>query len=350
MNIAIVGAGLGGLTCARVLQQHGRRVTVLEAEPSPESRSQGGTLDMHPDTGQEALRTAGLSEAFHELARPEGQQWRRFDPDGSLVDDQFPDDDRPEIDRGQLRRLLLDSLTEGTVRWGSAVTEVEPGRVRFADGVNEEFDLVIGADGAWSRVRTAVTGAVPEFSGVTFVEAWFDDCDRRHPELARMVGDGTMMAKGGGRGLAAQRNSNGHVRVYAMLRGALDLDFTDTEAVREHLLGLFDGWGENLRDLLRGNDGPFAHRPLHVLPVPHTWETVQGLTLLGDAAHLMPPLGVGANLAMLDGAQLATALATEPDPVRAYESVMLPRAVAHAEATKEGLETLLDDGVIDLTS
>ncbi|WP_342593434.1 FAD-dependent oxidoreductase [Streptomyces inhibens] len=97
--------------------------------------------------------------------------------------------------------------------------------------------------------------------------------------------------------------------------------------MRTHLLKTLDGWGERLLHLLRYNDGGFINRPLFALPVPHTWEHVPGITLLGDAAHLMPPLGLGANLAMLDGTELATALVTEPDvddAVRAYESIMLP--------------------------
>lgn len=347
MNIAIVGAGLGGLACARVLQLHGRDVTVFEGEPSAGARSQGGTLDVHADSGQVALRTAGLLDRFRALSRPEGQEWRTLAPDGTLVGHDWPDDDRPEIDRGQLRGLFLEALEEGTVRWGHGVVAVEPpGRVVFEDGTSRDFDLVVGADGAWSRVRAAVTGAVPEYTGVTFVEAWFDDSDRRHPEIARLVGNGTMVAKEPGKGLFAQRNSNGHIRVYAALRVPehLGLDFAGTEGVRAWLLGLYDGWSETLRDLLRDNDGPFVHRPIHALPVPHVWDPTPGLTLVGDAAHLMPPLGVGANLAMQDGAELAMALVGEPtveEAVRAYESVMLPRSVELARQCKEGLGHLL---------
>ncbi|MFI6597972.1 FAD-dependent oxidoreductase [Nonomuraea sp. NPDC050536] len=352
MNIAIVGAGLGGLACARILQMGGRSVTVFEGEPSPGARSQGGTLDVHADSGQVALRTAGLLDRFRALSRPEGQEWRTLTPDGTVVGHDWPDDDRPEIDRGQLRGLFLEALAEGTVRWGRGVAAVAPpGRVVFEDGTSQDFDLVVGADGAWSRVRAAVTGAVPEYTGVTFVEAWFDDTDRRHPRIAHLVGNGTMVAKVPGKGLFAQRNSNGHIRVYAAVRAPENpgLDFDDAEGVRAHLLRLYDGWSENLRDLLRDNDGPFIHRPLYALPVPHVWRDVPGFTLVGDAAHLMPPLGLGANLAMLDGAELATALVTEPTveaAVRAYESVMMPRSVEAAKACKEGLDHLLPaDGV-----
>ncbi|MFH9352410.1 FAD-dependent oxidoreductase [Kitasatospora sp. NPDC017646] len=364
-RIAIVGAGLGGLTCARVLQRHGRRVAVFEREAGADARPQGGTLDLHADTGQAALRSAGLLERFHALARPEGDQWRVLDPataeplaafGAHAAAEADPDTGaRPEIDRGQLRGLLLNSLAEGTVRWDHAVSAAVPladgtCRLRFADGTTEDFGLVIGADGAWSRVRPALSAAVPRYTGVTFFETGFDHCDTRHPGLARLVGHGSMLAKGAGRTLVAQRNSNHHIRAYIALRTpqawhtAAGVDPEDQRAVRAHLLDLFDGWDESLRYLLRGGDHGFTSRPLFVLPAPHTWQHVPGLTLLGDAAHLMPPAGLGANLAMLDGADLAHALVTEDvvdDAVRTYERLMLPRSTHAATGSAHALDHLV---------
>lgn len=355
-RIAVVGAGLGGLALARILQLHGRSVTVFEREEATGARPQGGSLDIHGGTGQVALRAAGLLDRFRALARPEDQVWRVVDPVTAAV---LPlsgpehDDDSPEIDRGQLRGLFLDSLTEGTVRWGCAVTGATPlgdgsWRLHLDDGSTEDADLVVGADGAWSRIRPALSDATPGYTGVTLVETGLDDCDTRHPALARMVGNGTVVATAAGKALLAQRNSNGHFRVYATLRAPLNwqvtagVDLDDAAAVRAHLLKTFDGWNENLLDLLRHHDGGFVNRPLFVLPVPHTWEHVPGITLLGDAAHLMPPVGLGANLAMLDGSDLAQALLTESgidDAVRAYEDLMLPRS-ARAAADCAGV---LDD-------
>lgn len=357
-RIAIVGAGLGGLTCARVLQQHGRSVTVFEREASADARPQGGTLDMHPDTGQAALRSAGLLDRFHALARPEGDEWRVLDPATAALLKQQPPaaaDGGPEIDRGQLRGLLLDSITKGTVRWDRAVSGVTPlpdgtCRLHFGDGTAEDFDLVVGADGAWSRVRPALSQAAPGYTGVTFVETGFDHCDTRHPDLARLVGNGSMLAKGAGRSLVAQRNSNGHIRAYIAVRVPEDwhlaagIDLGDQQAVRTHLLRMFDGWDESLRYILRNSDSGFINRSLFVLPAPHTWEHVPGVTLLGDAAHLMPPVGLGANLAMLDGSDLAHALVTESsvdDAVRAYESTMLPRSIEAAKGSAQGLDHLV---------
>jgi 2-polyprenyl-6-methoxyphenol hydroxylase-like FAD-dependent oxidoreductase len=349
-RIAIAGAGLGGLACARVLQLHGLDVTVFEQEPSAGARPQGGTLDMHADTGQAALRTAGLHERFRELARPEGQQMRALDAHtAAVVHDEIPaegDEARPEIDRGQLRGILLDSLSPGTVRWGRPVAEVTAaGRLTFADGVTEDYDLVVGADGAWSRVRRALTGVSAEYSGVTFVEFGLDDADRRHPDLAAMTGQGTMMARAGGQALFAQRNSNGHIRCYAIFYAPEEPRSAD---VRASLLERYAGWHPDLLRFLTDHDGGFTHRPLHVLPVPHAWTHTPRLTLLGDAAHLMPPLGVGANLALLDGTELGTALATAPslgEAVREYEAGMLPRSIETAKACAERLGHLLGDGV-----
>lgn len=359
MKIAIIGAGLGGLACARVLQLHDIDVTVFEQEASADARPQGGTLDLHGDTGQVAMHTAGLHEQFRALARPEGQEMRAVDAKtAELLMHEVPaegDEFSPEIDRGQLRGILLDSLTPGTIHWGRPAESVTPltggtTRLHFADGSAETFDLVVGADGAWSRVRDALTGAKPGYSGVAFVEFGLDDSDVRHHTLSALAGQGTMVAKVGGQALFAQRNSNGHIRCYAAFRATEDwhagLDFGDTEAVRAHLLDRYAGWHEQLLGFLRDNDGGFVHRPLYVLPVPHEWATVPGVTLLGDAAHLMPPLGVGANLALLDGTELATALATRPSvdaAVRAYEEVMLPRSIETARACAEGLVHLLSD-------
>ncbi|GAA2775409.1 hypothetical protein GCM10019017_20280 [Streptomyces showdoensis] len=144
--------------------------------------------------------------------------------------------------------------------------------------------------------------------------------------------------------------------MYAQFRAPLDwhadLDPADAEAVRAHLLALFDGWAEPVLDLLR-HGAAFVHRPLHVLPVSHSWTHVPGVTLLGDAAHLMPPLGAGANLAMLEGAELAESVATvaataaETGPgaldeaVRAFEERMWERAGRWAEITTAGLERLV---------
>ncbi|MGW7611980.1 FAD-dependent oxidoreductase [Streptomyces sp. NPDC054766] len=356
-RIAIIGAGPGGLTCARILQQHGITAAVHDLDTSPTARDQGGTLDMHPDSGQHALRAAGLWDDFLARARPEGQQMRLVGRDGRILFDAIPPEadgaeGNPEIDRGQLRDILLDSLKPDTVRWGHKLTRTEAlgdgtHRLRFADGTSTDADLVIGADGAWSRVRPLLSDATPLYTGVTFVETGLDDADARHPRLAALTGNGTMMALDDNQGFVAQRNSGGHIRVYIGMRTAQDwhqqagLDLTDTAAVREALLKKFTGWSPDLLGLITATDTGYTNRPLFALPVPHTWTHTPGVTLLGDAAHLMSPFsGMGANLAMLDGADLAHALIESPtidDAIRAYETVLRPRSIEAAEGAAEGI-------------
>ncbi|MEU4505150.1 NAD(P)/FAD-dependent oxidoreductase [Streptomyces sp. NPDC024089] len=357
-RISIIGAGPGGLTCARILQQHGITVTVHDRDAGPDSRDQGGTLDLHADNGQTALRAAGLLDEFFALARPEGQEMRRIDPTGTVMSRQVPAPDemfKPEIDRGLLRGMLLDSLAPGTVRWGRALEHVSgpaegPRQLHFADGTIVETDLVVGADGAFSRVRPAVSPATPQYSGVSFQEAWFDDVDNRHPEIAELVGQGGAHAADGDRGMFAQRNGGNHIRVYLMQRVPADwirasgLTPQDTDGVRALLLERFAHWSPLMRRMITDNDGPYVSRPILALPVPHTWEHNPTVTLLGDAAHLMPPLGVGVNLAMLDAADLALALAdavTIDDAIHVYEKAMLPRSTGTAQILEGGAEHLL---------
>ncbi|MET7921566.1 NAD(P)/FAD-dependent oxidoreductase [Streptomyces avermitilis] len=367
-RISIIGAGPGGLTCARILQQHGIPVTVYDRDPEANSRNQGGSLDLHEEDGQLALREAGLLEEFFALARLEGQEMRQMDPAGRVLDHHLPDEGEtvsPEIDRRQLRDLLLRSLVAGTVQWGRTLASVSgpadgPRMLMFTDGTAVEADLVIGADGASSRVRTAVSPATPRYTGVSFLEAWFDDMEHAHPELSQLVGKGSAHIADGERGLFAQRNSGGHMRVYIMQRVPVDwiaangLRPEDTEGIRGHLLGEYAAWSPQILRMITDNDGAYVDRPLFALPVPHTWEHSPSVALLGDAAHLMPPLGVGVNLAMLDASELALALvhsATIDDAVRSYEKSMLPRSAEMARMLEGGAEHLLsvhDSDAIEL--
>ncbi|MFI7054691.1 FAD-dependent oxidoreductase [Streptosporangium canum] len=358
-RISIIGAGPGGLTCARILQKHGIPVTVYDRETHPEARDQGGTLDLHADDGQLALREAGLIEEFFTLARPEGQEMRLLDPTGRILGHHVPAEGelfKPEIDRGQLRDLLLNSLAPGTVQWDHAVEQVSgpaggPRRVHFLDGTTVETDLVIGADGAFSRVRPALSPAAPRYTGVSFLEAWLQDVENAHPDLAALVGQGGATAADGDRALFAQRNSGDHIRVYIIQRLPADwitasgLNAADTAGIRVRLLDAFSGWSPPMLKMITSNDGPYVDRPLFALPVPHTWDPTPTMTLLGDAAHLMPPLGVGVNLAMLDACELALALAgstTVGDAVATYEKTMLPRATDTARNLENGAEALLE--------
>jgi 2-polyprenyl-6-methoxyphenol hydroxylase-like FAD-dependent oxidoreductase len=120
-RIAIIGAGPGGLTLARILQLKGVEVKIYEREASIDVRSQGGTLDLHMESGQYALKTANLFDKFQALCRPEGQDTRIVDKSGKVHYEEVSNENnygRPEIDRGDLRQLLLESLKANTIAQG----------------------------------------------------------------------------------------------------------------------------------------------------------------------------------------------------------------------------------------
>ncbi|AEV82914.1 FAD-dependent oxidoreductase [Actinoplanes sp. SE50] len=357
--VTIVGAGLGGLTLARVLHLHGIAATIYELDASPQARTQGGMLDIHDYNGQVALRSAGLFDEFQKIIHSGGAATRILDRHGVVHSDESDagDGSRPEVDRGQLRQVLLDSLPEGTIRWGSkvtAVTGIGGGRheLTFADGATVRTDLLVGADGAWSRVRPLLSGAQPSYTGMSFVELDLLDADVRHPGPARTVGDGMLFALGPGQGFLAHRETDGSLHVYVALRKPAEwidgIDWADTARAKALLTGEFPGWAPELHALITEADGPLVPRTIHALPTGHRWQRVPGVTLLGDAAHVMSPFaGEGANLAMLDGASLGEAIAAHPGDLdkalASYEGELFPRSAAAAAETARNLVLCFDD-------
>jgi 2-polyprenyl-6-methoxyphenol hydroxylase-like FAD-dependent oxidoreductase len=360
-RIAIIGAGPGGLTLARLLQMHGHSTTIFERETSPTDRPQGGTLDLHPGSGLHAVHLAGLDTQFQAIARYQDQGFRLLDKMGTVLleDGEDTEQDRPEVDRTELRAMLLASLAPGSVQWASNLGGVRPTgdgthTLSFENGQAETFDLVVGADGAWSRVRPLLSHATPMYTGVTFIELGIDDVDRQHPNIAQLVGRGTMLAVSGYKGLIAQRNGHGYIRVYVALRAhaeeitALGIDVAHPELARAQLLKMFPGWTPDLLELIHVCNDSVVIRPLYMLPIGHTWDAYPGVTLIGDAAHLMSPFaGQGVNLAMQDAVELAEAISEHPTlegAIRAYEQSMFVRAKRAAEGADEGLnKTLASD-------
>jgi 2-polyprenyl-6-methoxyphenol hydroxylase-like FAD-dependent oxidoreductase len=349
--IIVIGAGLGGLTLARTLHVHGIEAAVYELDASPSARDQGGMLDMHEESGQAALRAAGLFERFQGIIHPGGEATRVLDKDGAVRHEDSGGGGRPEVNRNDLRRILLDSLPEHTIRWGAKAVAVRPlgdGRheITFADGGVVTTDLLVGADGAWSKVRPLVSAAMPAYTGISFVEADLRDAAARHPDTAELVGGGLMFALADEKGLLTHLETDGSVHAYIALKTPADwldaIDFADTDAAKAVLLECFAGWDKRLLALIADADGALVARPIHALPVGHRWSRVPGVTLLGDAAHVMTPFaGEGANLAMLDGAELATAITAYPgDPETAladYEQRMFPRSAAAAAESADNL-------------
>lgn len=353
LSIAIIGAGLGGLVVARSLHQHGISATVYDAEASSAARTQGGLLDIHPPTGQAAIRDAGLYNAFRSLIRPGHDAKRITDRDGTILFD-WPGSSfgtRPEVDRGELRNMLITALPAGTIRWGHKANGVlaVPGqrpKVRFADGSSVTADIVVGADGAWSRVRRSVSGVEPAYTGTCFIEIGSPPGQLLSRESAQIIGRGTLMAVAPGLGILAHHNADGTLSGYAAINATLEqvasLDNCGPAAMRAVLAQRFERWAPALVTLVLENLGDPRLRPIYALPIAHRWNRVPGVTLIGDAAHLMSPFaGEGANLAMFDGAALALRIAAQRNDVESalstYEHALFPRSAEVAQRSADNL-------------
>jgi len=365
--VTVVGAGLGGLTLARVLHINGIPVTVYDAEASAEARTQGGQLDLHENDGQLALDIAGLTSEYRSIINWGGGAQRILDQHGAVLLE-LPDNGsmtRPEALRGDIRRILLESLPAGTVQWGKklvSATALGQGRheLTFADGASAVSELLVGAEGTWSKVRSLLSDEKPTYAGMSYVDTYLHDVDERHPEAAAAVGTGAMYALVPGQGFLAHREAGDVIHTYVVLSRPLDwfteIDFTDADAARKQVAAEFDGWAPELVSLITDGETAPILRSIHRLPDRHRWERVPGVTLLGDAAHATLPGGEGANLAMLDGAELGQAIAAHPDDAEAafaaYEEVMFVRSEAEAVAAQQTIELIFGArapfGLVDL--
>ena len=340
--VTIIGAGLGGLTLARVLQVNGVAATIYEAEPSAEARTQGGQLDLHEYNGRRAIAAAGLTDEFRAIVHLGGEASRVLDQDGVILLDE-PDDgtgERPEVLRGDLRRILLDSLADDTIRWGRKVTGVRPlgeGRheLSFADGSTATTDLLIGADGAWSRIRPLLSAATPEYTGTVFVETYLHDVEQRHAATAKLLGAGSYLVLTSGKGIVGHRERGDVLHAYVAVTKPQewihDIEDHGAAAITARVAAEFAGWAPELTALITDADTAPVLRAVNKLPIGHRWDRVAGVTLLGDAAHLMSPFaGEGANLAMFDGSELAAAIIAHPGDVEAalaeYEDALFTRS------------------------
>lgn len=354
-KIAIVGGGPGGLTLARLLQISGADVKVYERDPSKDARKQGATLDLHEESGLKALREAGLMEAFTANFRPGAEQLHIMDKQATTLFKDQPrtaeEISRPEIDRGPLQEILLDSLEPGTVVWNSHFESLTPQdgfwKLTFKNGHFALADLVIAADGANSKLRPYITAVKPFYTGVTVVEGTVYHSETASPGMHKLLNGGKIFAMGDEKTLIVSSKGDGSLVFYTSHKTdetwsrKPGIDLSDRTQVLDWFKAEYAGWNSVYQELFENAAVPFVIRPMYCMPLDQTWEALPNLTILGDAAHLMPPFaGEGVNMAMLDALELSNCLTGNDFPdlltaIAAYERQMRKRA---AIAAKESLE------------
>jgi len=341
-KIAIVGGGPGGLTLARLLQQSGAQVSVYERDQSRNARVQGSALDLHEHSGLAALEAAGLTEAFWANHRTDLDSLRLTDANGTVLHDHVRrmsgPGQRPEIERGPLRDLLLDSLQPGTVQWDCKLQysefEGEQVLLHFANGKTSVADIVIGSDGANSRLRELVTPIRPQYVGVSLVEGLVPAAKHAIPELWDLLRGSALIALGAERTIGMGTKPDGSLLFYAgvktedpAVRQSLEEAITPDQRVR-WFRSNFKGWSD-LWEPLFSEAVSTVWRPLLVCPADQHWMPKPNVTLIGDAAHVMPPYaGEGVNMAMLDALVLSKFLLSADTPgnaIAAYETEMFSR-------------------------
>ena len=359
-KIAIVGAGPAGLTLARLLLVSAKiEARIYERDTSATSRSeQGGTLDLHTDTGLAALRKCGLWESFLRFARYDGEEKIMADKNATVFVHMQGGNDRPEIDRYRLREILLESVPEDCIVWGRQLKEAtEDGMLAFEGRDQKEgpFDLIVGADGGWSKVRGKLHGLKPNYAGVSGYEMEISEPAKTCPHVDKMVGRGGYMGASDSKFLNAQRMGDDSLKIRSWYvcpenEAKETLDRYGKQGTFEKILERYVDWAPEMTELLRQADlNSLRHWTLYELPVGCKWEHKKGFTLIGDAASLSTPFsGEGVNKAMQDAMELADLIhksqiqahLTLDDAVLEYEELMFPRAKKLQALTMKNKESM----------
>ncbi len=372
-NIGIVGGGPAGLTLARLLQLQDLHVKVYERDLNKDVRVQGATLDLHEDSGLKALEKAGLMDAFKENYRPGADKIRIVDHNAIIFYDEHTDEReeetfgsvffRPEIDRGPLRKILLESLKPDTVVWNSqflSMSAFDGGwKLDFQNGTAAVVDIVIAADGANSKIRPFITPVKPFYTGVTAVEGNVYDAEVTVPNIYKLLKDGKIFGFGDKKTLIVSSKGNGSLAFYTGFRADENwannsgIDFSDRIQVFSWFKQHFSEWDSVWHELFVNDKTSFMARPLYSMPPGQSWAALSNLTMLGDAAHLMPPYaGEGVNMAMLDAVELSECLMNEEfqdirTAIAQYEREMRRRAAAAAKKSLENTEWMHAENAID---
>ncbi|MBE9599420.1 FAD-dependent monooxygenase [Pedobacter sp. MC2016-24] len=360
-TIAIIGGGPGGLTLAVLLQCKGVDVKVYERDLNQQSRIQGAIVDLHFDSGLKVMEAAGLMDAFKSYYMAGADKYRMLDKEANICMDEgdqesaydFGDERfRPEIDRGALRDMLIDALLPGTVVWDSQFLTMEEisGRwsLQFENGTHATADLVIGSDGYRSKIRPYLTDIKALYSGATIIQGDINNPEKDCPEMYTLVNKGNLIAMGDGKTIAAQPRGDGGLTFYAASLYPENwvkdsgIDFDNHAEVYTFLTQSYGDWNPVFFTLFQASPN-FVPRPLDYFPLDQHWEAKANLTIIGDAAHLMPPSGEGVNTAMLDALDLSECLtdARFKDPKAAiteYEGRMRERATVLGKEALDGIK------------
>ena len=359
-SIAIIGGGPGGLTLARLLQMKGADVKVYERDLNKNARIQGSTLDLHEDSGLAAIRKADLLKEFKDNFLPGADKTLIVNEKAEVfysdhetnLEENFGDEYfRPEIDRGALRKILLESLEPETVVWNSHFISMEKQgegwKLNFKNRESVFADLVIASDGANSKIRPYIIDIKPFYSGILMLEGNVYQSKSKVPNIDSLINGGKIMAFGNERNILMGQKGNGDIDFYASFKADENwssdsgLDFNNQSQILEWFKTNYPEWSNIWYELFENAEIPFVPRPIYCIPFDQSWKSLSNLTMIGDAAHVMPPFaGEGANMAMLDALELSECLtSSEYDSlekaISKYETNMRKRA---SEAARESLE------------
>lgn len=346
-SVAIIGGGPVGLTMAALLEQRGIDVRVFERDANPDARVWGGTLDLHKNSGQEVMKKIGLLEKYYALALPMGINF--CDEKGNIVTTRNPAPenkfDNPEINRNALRTMLLGSLKKDTVVWDMKASGLEKNEkkwlLRFDNKLTASADLVIAANGAMSKVRNFVADTDVEETGTFIVQGDIAQPEKNCPDFFRLCDGKRLMTAHRGNLLVANP-LNGGMLTYGIIfqkpdewKDKIGVDFNDASAVADFLAARLSAWSPHYTHLIRATIS-FVGLPIKIFPLnAKPWKKNRPLpiTLIGDAAHLMPPFaGQGVNIGLVDALILSENLtddkfATLESAIADYEQRMFAYAI-----------------------